>query len=301
MDTKTMKELKHFQRSELTDYHLYLKLAKREKNEHNKKVLVALAKDEYGHYHFWKKVTGKELKPYKFQLWFYYFISIIFGITFGIRLMEKGEDKTQGNYRKYIGKIDNIEKLIEDEEKHEDALIASINEERLNYIGSMVLGLNDALVELTGTLAGLTFALANSKIVAFSGLITGIAASFSMASSEYLSTKQEGNHSKALKSALYTGVAYIITVICMILPFLLVPANITYNIFSLEIPSIYLALAITIGVVILIILGFTFYISVAKNLNFKKRFWEMIIISLGVAVLSFIIGYLVKIIFNIDV
>lgn len=301
MDAKTMKELKHFQRSELTDYYLYLKLAKREKDDYNKKVLKNIANDELVHYQFWKKVTGVELKPYRWHLWFYYFISVIFGITFGIRLMEKGEDNTQSDYRKYLGKIENIDKLIEDEENHEDALIVSIKEEKLNYVGSMVLGLNDALVELTGTLAGLTFALANSKIVAFSGLITGIAAALSMASSEYLSTKQEESQSKALKSALYTGVAYIFTVIFLILPFMLVPGNISFNIFGLNIPSIFLALLITIGVVILIILGFTFYISVAKNLNFKKRFWEMITISLGVAVLSFLVGYLVKFFFKIDI
>lgn len=301
MDAKTMKELKHFQRSELTDYYLYLKLAKREKDDYNKKVLKNIANDELVHYQFWKKVTGVELKPYRWHLWFYYFISVIFGITFGIRLMEKGEDNTQSDYRKYLGKIENIDKLIEDEENHEDALIVSIKEEKLNYVGSMVLGLNDALVELTGTLAGLTFALANSKIVAFSGLITGIAAALSMASSEYLSTKQEESQSKALKSALYTGVAYIFTVIFLILPFMLVPGNISFNIFGLNIPSIFLALLITIGVVILIILGFTFYISVAKNLNFKKRFWEMITISLGVAVLSFLVGYLVKVFLKIEI
>lgn len=301
MDAKTMKELKHFQRSELTDYYLYLKLAKREKDDYNKKVLKNIANDELVHYQFWKKVTGVELKPYRWHLWFYYFISVIFGITFGIRLMEKGEDNTQSDYRKYLGKIENIDKLIEDEENHEDALIVSIKEEKLNYVGSMVLGLNDALVELTGTLAGLTFALANSKIVAFSGLITGIAAALSMASSEYLSTKQEESQSKALKSALYTGVAYIFTVIFLILPFMLVPGNISFNIFGLNIPSIFLALLITICVVILIILGFTFYISVAKNLNFKKRFWEMITISLGVAVLSFLVGYLVKVFLKIEI
>jgi VIT1/CCC1 family predicted Fe2+/Mn2+ transporter len=300
MADKSLKEIRRFQRSELTDHYLYLKLAKRQKDPHNQQVLNDIAKDELIHYHFWKKLTNKELKPYKFHLWFYYFISILFGITFGIRLMEKGEDKTQGAYRKYIGKIDNIEKLIADEEEHEEALIKSINEEKLNYVGSMVLGLNDALVELTGTLAGLTFALANSKIVALSGLITGIAASLSMASSEYLSTKQESNHSKALKSSLYTGVAYIITVILMILPFLLLPADVDFNIFGLIIPSIYLALSITILVVIFIILTFTFYISVAKNLGFKRRFFEMICISLGVAFLSFLVGYLVKIIFNLE-
>jgi len=42
---------------------------------------------------------------------------------------------------------------------------------------------------------------------------------------------------------------------------------------------------------ILIILVFNFYISVAKDLPFKQRFFEMAGISLGVAVISFIIGH----------
>jgi VIT1/CCC1 family predicted Fe2+/Mn2+ transporter len=285
----------------LTDHYLYSKLAKREKDPHNKELLEKIARDELGHYYFWKKITEIEMKPRRFQLWLFYFISILFGLSFGIRLMEMGENKTQYLYKELIGKVNGIERLLKDEEEHEEALIAAIKEERLNYVGSIVLGLNDALVELTGTLAGLTFALANSKIVAFSGLITGIAASFSMASSEYLSKKQEESHSKAIKSALYTGVAYIIAVILLILPYLLMPANVVVSIFNLNIAGIYFSLGITILVVILIIMIFNFYISVAKKLNFKRRFLEMVAISLGVAVLSFGVGYLVKVLFNIEV
>lgn len=301
IDSKMMKDILSLQRSELTDHYMYLKLAKREKDPHNKEVLDKIAKDEYRHYHFWKKITNEELKPRRLHLWFYYIISIIFGITFGVRLMELGEVKTQYLYKELEGKIEGIEKLVQEEEEHEEALIDKLKEEKLNYVGSIVLGLNDALVELTGTLAGLTFALANSKIVALSGLITGIAASFSMASSEYLAKKQEESHSKALKSAFYTGVAYIIAVVLLILPYLLMPSDITFNIFGVIVEGIYVSLAITILVVVLIILVFNFYISVAKRLNFKKRFFEMVTISLGVAILSFVIGYLVKTIFNIDI
>jgi len=67
--------------------------------------------------------------------------------------------------------------IVANEEKHELELIALIDEERLKYIGSVVLGLNDALIEFTGTLAGLTFALRNTQIIAVAGLIMGIAAS----------------------------------------------------------------------------------------------------------------------------
>jgi VIT1/CCC1 family predicted Fe2+/Mn2+ transporter len=297
---KQMRDMRYLQKRELTDHYMYLKLARVQKDQHNKDVLTRLATEELGHYNFWKKITKVEVKPSKFQLWFYYFISVLFGMTFGIRLMERGEAKTQNLYKSLVGKVDNIEKLLEEEVNHEEALIDSFNEEKLNYMGSIVLGLNDALVELTGTLAGLTFALANSTIVGFSGLIMGIAASLSMASSEYLSTKQDGDHKRAFKSSFYTGIAYIITVILMILPYLVIPDTV-FNIFGQNIPSIYISLAITILVVILIILIFNFYIAVAKNLNFKKRFLEMISISLGVALLSFLVGYVVKIVFKIDI
>ena len=69
-----------------------------------------------------------------------------------------------------------------------------IREKQLDYVGSIVLGLNDALVELTGALAGLTLALQNTRLIAIAGLITAIAASFSMAASEYLSNKSDGWH-----------------------------------------------------------------------------------------------------------
>jgi VIT1/CCC1 family predicted Fe2+/Mn2+ transporter len=84
-------------------------------------------------------------------------------------------------------------------------LISLIDEERLKYVSSMVLGLNDALVELTGALTGLTLALQNPRLIAIVGFITGIAASMSMAASEYLSTKQEDTEKNPLKASVYTG------------------------------------------------------------------------------------------------
>ena len=84
----------------------------------------------------------------------------------------------------------------------------------------MVLGLNDALVELTGSLAGFTFAMQNTRLIALSGLIIGISATFSMASSEFLAARSEGR-SDAFKSCTYTGIAYLVTVVLLILPYLL--------------------------------------------------------------------------------
>lgn len=164
-----------------------------------------------------------------------------------------------------------------------------IDEEKLQYVGSMVLGLNDALVEFTGSLAGWTFAMQSNKLILLAGIITGISATLSMASSEYLSAKNEGEENP-LKSAIYTGIAYIITVVILLIPYAILPNE--YFIHSLIIMLLF---------VIIIIAAFNFYISVAKDLNFKEKFKEMSLISLSVASVSFIIGILVKKFIGIDI
>ncbi len=288
LSKEQINQLKNFQKNEITEYYIYKKLAKRIKDVQNKKVLEKIAEEEFTHYNFWKEYTHIEVRPNRKKIFFYYIIARVFGLTFGIKLMEKGESQAHKNYNEFSKIMPESIKIAEEEDAHEQDLINMIQEEKLNYIGSVVLGLNDALVELTGTLAGLSFALQNTHIIALVGLITGIAASMSMAASEYLSNKAEENSSKAARSALYTGIAYIFTVIVLILP---------YFIFAYYL----VCLIVTIFLAILIIFLFNFYISVAKNYNFKKRFVEMFIISIGVALVSFGIGFLIRNVFGIDV
>jgi len=240
--------------------------------------LIRLSKDEKSHYEIWKSFTKKEVKPSKLKIFKFYWLSRIFGLTFSLKLMESGEGTAQENYGLIAKKIPEAKKILKDESKHEKDLINIIHEEKLNYVGSIVLGLNDALVELTGALAGMTFALKDTKIIGVAGLVTGIAASFSMAASEYLSNKADGNTEIALKSSIYTGIAYIITVALLIIPYFLIS-------------NYWLTLTSTLATAVIIIFVFNYYISVAKDFNFKKRFFEMAFISLGVAAISFCIGF----------
>jgi VIT1/CCC1 family predicted Fe2+/Mn2+ transporter len=288
LDYGQLKALKSFQKNEITEYHIYTKLSGVIKDENNSAILEKIGREEKAHYEIWKKYSGLDIKPNYFKIFWFYLISRILGITFGIKLMEKGEDKAQKVYSGFLKDIPEAQHIMDEEEAHEKQLIALIDEERLKYAGSIVLGLNDALVELTGALAGLSFALQNTRLIAMAGLITGIAASFSMAASDYLSKKADDTEKNAAKSALYTGVAYILTVALLILPYLL---------FS----NYLICLAFTLAIAILIIYGFNYYISVAKDLNFRHRFLEMAIISLGVSALSFGIGYLLKITLGVEV
>jgi VIT1/CCC1 family predicted Fe2+/Mn2+ transporter len=220
------------------------------------------------------------MKPQKMKIFKFKWIAKILGFTFAVKLMENGEENAQNEYEYLENEIPESVKIREDEEKHEEALLGMLDEERLQYVGSMVLGMNDALVELTGSLAGFTFALQKSSLVALSGLIIGISATFSMASSEFLAARSEGR-SDALKSCSYTGIAYLITVVLLIAPYLIFSHYLT-------------ALACMLGIVILIIAGFTYYTSVAQGEKFRSRFFEMAAISIGVAVISFVVGILAK-------
>jgi VIT1/CCC1 family predicted Fe2+/Mn2+ transporter len=286
LDRSLRKAILTAQRSEITEHFIYQKLAQSTKDPHNSEILKRISGDELAHYNFWKKYTGEDVKPCELKIWAYYLISRIFGITFGIKLMESGEGQAQKTYENISRSVPAAESVIEDEEKHERQLIDLIDEERLRYVGSMVLGLNDALVELTGALAGLTFALQNTRVTAMVGLITGIAASLSMAASEYLSTKTE-EHKNPLKASVYTGFAYVITVLFLIFPYLILT-------------DLYLCLGVTILNAIIVIFIFTFYVSVAKDIPFKKRFLEMALISLGVAALTFTISFVIRTFLNIE-
>ena len=194
--------------------------------------------------------------------------------------MEKNEGTASRNYKKLVSAFPEAGKIAQDEAAHENELLNMLDEERLQYTGSVVLGLNDALVELTGALAGFTLAFGNTRLISLAGLVTGVSASLSMASSEYFSRKSEDDP-RAIKSAVYTGIAYVITVALLILPFLLFTSK-------------FIALAVTLILAVLIILVFNYYLATAKDLNFRQRFAEMTIISLVVSAVSFGVGYVLQ-------
>jgi len=286
---KALLELTKMQQGEITESAIYRKIAKFVKKESDRETLLRIADEEERHAGIWQKYTGKMPKPEMRRVRFFGFLARVLGYTFAIKKMEMGEESAQDKYEFLKDEVPEAAAVMEDEQKHEKELIAMLDEDRLKYIGSMVLGLSDALVELTGTLAGLTFALRDTRLVALSGLITGVSATLSMASSEYLSAKSDGRND-ALKSCSYTGIAYLITVAAMILPYLLLPSAL-YG----------AALAIMLTVVVCEIAMFSYYISVTQELKFRSRFVEMAGISLGVALLAFVIGLLAKQLLGVDV
>lgn len=280
--------VKKMQQNELTESAIYAEIAKFAKGDENKATLKRLSLEEYNHYEIWKTYSGVEMKPQKRKVLKYKLMARIFGFTFAVKLMERGEEAAQAEYELLAKEVKESVRIKQEEEEHEQALLGMLDEERLQYVGSMVLGLNDALVELTGSLAGFTFAMQNTNLIALSGLIIGISATFSMASSEFLAARSEGR-TDALKSCSYTGTAYLITVILLVLPYLILGSS-----------QYLLALICMLAIVVLIIAVFTYYTSVAQDQPFTSRFAEMALISIGVAVISFFVGILAKQFLGVD-
>ena len=281
--------VKKMQQNECTESVIYEKIAKFAKGDINKQTLQRLAREEYAHNKIWEKYTGIEMKPNKMKVFFYTLIARVLGFTFAVKLMERGEGNAQEEYATLAEEVPESKEIHHQEEEHEQALLQMLDEESLQYVGSMVLGLSDALVELTGSLAGFTLALQNTRLIALSGLIVGISATFSMASSEFLSARSEGR-TDAFKSCSYTGTAYLLTVVLLILPYLLFATT-----------QYIAALICMLAVVVLIIAGFTYYTSVAQDESFGKRFVEMAGISIAVAVISFVVGILAKQFLGVDI
>ena len=286
MREETLAIVRRMQDNEATDQRVYAALAKQASLQKNSEILEKMSHDEGLHCAVWGRYTGIEAKADMFRVWLFVVLGKIFGLVFVINLMEGGEDDSAENYRKLMEELPEARSIMEDETRHEAQLAAMIHEEKLSYISS-VLGLNDALVELTGALAGFTLALNDNRMVGMAGFITGVAATLSMAASEYLSKKADTSEKHPLKAAVYTGVAYMITVAFLLLPYIV-----------FESPLV--ALGFCLFDAALIILGFTYFVSVVRKESFVRGFTEMITISFSVAGISFLIGWAARSWLNID-
>ena len=277
------------QQNEINDYTIYKALALSQTDENNKKIFEKISKEEKYHYDFWVKITNTQIEPQKLVVWWFVLLVKIFGTSFALKSLEKREAGAEEFYKELFEIYPESKKIYEQETQHELELIDMLNDKKLLYAGAIVLGMNDALVELTGTLSGLAFAFDKSLTVGLTGLIMGIAASLSMAGSAYFEAKENPSEEiNPLVYSLYTGVSYILTTAILVVPFFIFD-------------SIIEALILMFVCAFLAIVSYNFYISVAKDLSFSKRVIQMSAITFGVALISFAIGYVVKFYFGIEI
>lgn len=267
------------QQNEINDYALYKALARRERDAANREVFAHIASEELEHYRFWEGITGRSLEASRFLIRFYLLTVALFGTSFTLKLVEQRERWAEDFYRSLFDAYPQAKQIYAQERGHEHELIDMLQDKKLLYAGAIVLGMNDALVELTGTLSGIALAFDQSMAVGITGAIMGVAASLSMAGSSYLEARENPDTSiKAGVYALYTGVSYILTTLLLVVPFFL------FDGMSKALIAMFAGAFVSI-------LAYNFYVAVAKEQSFMKRTLQMCSITFGVALISFAIGY----------
>jgi len=279
----TMSAAREFALKEYREYLTYTWLARVERNPKRKRILLSLAEQERGHYEFWSRqepvTPGRSVH---IGVMFLVLLRMVFGITFVGKLMERGEHDIVKDYSDAAAHMSGedrrtLESIIEDERTHESEMLAQVDETIVKYMGALVLGLADAIIEITGAHAGTLGTTNDTLIAGVIGLIVGVSASISMASASYLQTKHETGKSPATAAAV-TGVGYMGAVALMSLPYFLTHA-------------IYLAFASSISVGIMLALMLTFQGSVYSGTDFRREFVQTALLLLGTATLSYLLGY----------
>ena len=151
-----------------------------------------------------------------------------------------------------------------------------VRKDKFNSAGAIVLGMHDALVSLTGLIAGLAVAMADRYVIILTAVIASVTASLSMGASNYLAVRTDGGR-RAFISALYTGVAYMATCAVLIVPFF---------VFENRAVEIVLMFAIAVAE----IFGFNYYLGRVNHRPYMRKFLEMLGVCAGVSVIAFLIG-----------
>lgn len=279
-----------YAREELFNVHFYSWLADHVKLPALKEILQEFAAEERKHYDFWRGYLGRDTDYSGFRLWWYKILVWLLGPTFVIKLLERDEHKIIESYRRLAEVMPSPQReallsFVEDEEKHEEAFLAAIGEAepRVKYVGFIVLGLSDAIIEVTGVHAGFLGISHRPLVAGVAGLIVGFAASISMASAAYLQAKQNQAVS-ALRSALYTGFSYLLAVVALALPYFFTGRMLW-------------AFWLSVGMAILLIIAFVYYSCVLFGRNFRSEALESIVVLGGTTILSYGFGELLRRVF----
>ena len=318
------KKLRRFVDSEFFALTLFRELLKIERDDSLKAILSELITSEKKHLEFWQEITAT-VKPKlsifsKIKLNLFLALRRIFGPAATILILEMieiyGAKKYFLVWQKYkkTALAEKLREVLQDEFEHEDKAISQRVQRKINVdkIRSAILGFNDGFVEIFGAVAGFLAAFPSYFLVGFAGFIVGLAGSFSMGASTFLSAKsgweiEEINKEKKeilqqvdsaktekefpqekespLSQAFYVGLFYFLGAIFPVSPFLFGAKNL--------IPSI------LIGFFLILILSF--FTAFFAGDDFLKRLRLNLLIIVGAILVTYFLGYLAKMIFGIEI
>lgn len=278
---------RYFAERQYRDYSIYKALAKIEPEESFRAMIEKVTRYEHEDFLFWRGLSQqKKFSVSTFEILYFLFLRKIFGLIFTVKVLQGRARETAARYKKFLSQSTDqdlrrqIERMIEHEALHESELVAQLKENRVSFLSSIVLGINDGLIELTGALVGFSFALQDQLLIAEAGFITGAAASLSMASSAYMQARY-GEDRDPKKAGMYTGAAYFVVVLALVAPFFVFK-------------EVFISLAAMFGIAFVIINALSLYGAVLLERNFVRQAGELFVASIGVGAVAFAIGMLFR-------
>jgi VIT1/CCC1 family predicted Fe2+/Mn2+ transporter len=272
---------------EWSDHTLYDRLSKTVNSDSPfAEVLTELSATEHRHYEFWKRyVPTEEPKLARFKLYWILFLRRFLGLTFATRYLDRHEAAVVAEYEGLARLIPDADKvayqeMVADEKEHEKAFALKVESSAVRYISFVVLGLADALVEISGIHAGWLGLFDKTEIAGLAGVIAGGAASLAMASAAFAQAKQ-GFKGSARLSAVYTGVSYFVTAVILATPYFLT-SNMIYA----------LGTSLTLAVIILAVT--TWYSIVIRQKPFLRDFVEILAILFATTIVVYALGAFVS-------
>ena len=261
---------------EYTDYLVYKHLAesRRTKDPKLKAILNKLSSAEYKHYEFWRKYSPeKEIRPSMSTVYLTLFLRFIFGVTFATKYLEKHEDDVVKRYKSVSHLIPESDKsgfdeMVADEVEHEEAFLTETEGKYIKYISFVVLGLADAIVEISGIHAGSLgiYDRTDSPDSLASLRETAVLLRWRQL---LMHKAKQGFQGSASISASFTGISYFVSAIILATPYFLTKV-------------MYIALGTSFTLAILIIAFISYYNSIISESHFLRDFLELAGITVGV-------------------
>ena len=316
MQSNRVKKIERkFLEDELSDYRLYDGTAKHESNRELRKLVLKLRNTELKHARFWAALLGiKDIRNIKMPLnlrikvFLYAIVRKVLGIAFVTKMLERNEKAGLEDYKNLVKSegfskpvLERIKYIVREEEGHERVLMQQTqkHEAVLSYTKSIVFGLNDGLVEILAVVAGLAMVATNAFTVALTGIIVGVSGTLSMAAGAYVSSKSERVVEKSLydkenlktrpsKEAYYTGIFYFIGALVATSPFILGAYS-------------YLGIVESVILVAVVLSAASALVAIISDTRIMDRIMEMLAVSLGTALVTAIIGFVVRTVFGIAI
>jgi vacuolar iron transporter family protein len=200
-----------------------------------------------------------------------------------------------------------VREVLEDEFKHEDALVTGEGDRRINpeTVRNVFLGLNDGLVEIVGAVSGFFAAFSSSAAVLAAGFTVGVAGALSMAAGAYIGASSEAElrdteearrrflgetvtsepAESALASAAVVGFGYFIGAVVPVVPVLFGARTVW--------PTV-----VTGGTMIVAVSAIVAFIS---GMNVRRRIARNVVITGVAVIITYVLGLLTKRLLGIEI